>query len=94
MAFLVPRRFIGRTPDVKQAPESDCAGTDLLAVDLTVRPSQTVLSITHSELSKGGFSSSLSSYCRSMPLTDRLRLVQMLLILRGWLPRHCAAAPT
>lgn len=52
---------------------------------------QTVLSITHSELSNVGFSSSLSSYCSSMPFTDRLRLVQMLLILRGWLLRHCDA---
>ena len=56
---------------------------DSLAMDLAVRPTQTVLSITHSELSKVGFSSSLSSYCSSMPFTDRLRLVQMLLILRG-----------
>lgn len=43
----------------------------------------TVLSITHSELSEEGFSSSVSSYWRSMPLTEILRLVQMLLILRG-----------
>lgn len=72
----------------RQAPAGDSLSLQLLL--RSGDASQTVLSITHSEVSQVGFSSSLSSYCSNIPFTDKLRLVQMLLILRGWLLRHCA----
>lgn len=45
----------------------------------------TVLSITHSELPKVPFAPvrSLSSYCKSMPFTERLLFVQMFVIFLG-----------